>query len=137
VAAAFLPAFRASTADATRAAIESAIYGTGTPDARAAQLRRAIGLSTKQATSLEIMREALQTYLDAPRTRIPARTDAAGNRVRATFTRNVNTRAIMAATRGHISAAQTRMLTKALGNPNLTAADADAMLDRHAAALRR
>lgn len=136
-AAAFLPTFRASTADAIRAAIESAIYGTGTPHARAAQLRRAIGLSVKQATSLEIMRDALQTYLDAPRTRVPARIDVTGNRIRATTVRNVNTRAIIAATRGHLSAAQTRMLAKALQNPNLTATDADAMLDRHAAALRR
>lgn len=136
-AAAFLPTFRASTADAIRAAIESAIYGSGTPLARAAQLRRVIGLSVKQATSLEIMRESMQTYLDAPRTRVPARTDAAGNRIRASYVRNINTRAIIAATRGHISAAQSRMLAKALGNPNLTIADADAILDRHAAALRR
>jgi hypothetical protein len=135
-AAAFLPAFRTSTADAIRTAIESAIYGVGSPSARAAQFRRAIGLSVKQATGLEIMREALQTYLDAPRVRIPPRTEARGNRVRATYVRNVNTRAIIAATRGHLSAGQTRMLTKALSNPNLTAADADAMLDRHAAALR-
>jgi hypothetical protein len=134
---AFLSAFRADTADAIRAAIESAIYGSGTPDARAAQLRRAIGLSVKQATSLEIMREAVQTYLDAPRVLVPARTDAAGNRIRASYVRKVDARAIIAATRGHLSAAQIRMLAKALGNPNLTAANADAMLDRHAAALRR
>ena len=136
-ASAFLSAFRAGTADAIRAAIESAIYGAGTPASRAAQLRRSIGLSVKQATSLEIMREALQQYLDAPRTRIPARTDATGKRIRAAYVRNVDTRAILAGTRGHLSAAQSRMLTKALERADLTAADADAMLDRHAAALRR
>ncbi len=136
-ASAFLTAFRAGTADAIRAAIESAIYGAGTPASRAAQLRRSIGLSVKQATSLEIMREALQQYLDAPRTRIPARTDATGKRIRAAYVRNVDTRAILAGTRGHLSAAQSRMLAKVLERANLTAADADAMLDRHAAALRR
>lgn len=136
-AAAFLPTFRAGTADAIRTAIESAIYGSGTPYARAAQLRRAIGLSVKQATSLEFMREALQTYLGAPRILVPAHTDAAGNRIRPSYVRNVNTRAIIAATRGHLSAGQTRMLAKALGNPNLTIANADAILDSHAAALRR
>lgn len=134
---AFLTAFRLDTANAIRAAIESATYGSGTPYARATQLKRAIGLSVKQATSLEFMREALQTYLNAPRTRIPARTDAAGKRVPASYVRSADTRAIIAATRGHISAAQSRMLAKALNNPNLTAAAADAMLDRHAAALRR
>lgn len=136
-AAAFLTAFRAGTGDAIRAAIESAIYGEGTPTSRAAQLRRAIGLSVKQATSLEIMREALHAYNAAPRTRIPARTDATGKRIAATYIRNVDTRAILAGARGHLSAAQSRMLAKALANPNLTATDADAMLDRHAAALRR
>lgn len=133
----FLSAFRADTAHAIRSAIESATYGSGSPFARAAQLRRAIGLSVKQATSIEIMREALQSYLDTPRTRIPAHTDAAGNRIRATYIRNVDIRAIIAGTRGHLSAAQSRLLAKALNNPNLTAADADAMLDRHATALRR
>jgi len=134
---AFLSAFRLDTANAIRAAIESATYDSGTPNARAAQLKRAIGLSVKQATSLEIMREGLQTYLNAPSNRIPARTDAAGNRIAATYVRSADTRAIIAATRGHISAAQSRMLAKALNNPNLTASAADAMLDRHATALRR
>ncbi len=136
-AAVFLSTFRATTADAVRSAIESAIYGSGTPYSRAAQLRRAIGLSINQATSVEFMREALQAYLDTPRTLVPAHTDASGKRIRATYVRNADARAIIAATRGHISAAQSRMLAKAMRNPNLAAAEADAMLDRHAAALRR
>lgn len=136
-AAVFFSAFRADTAAALRAAIESAINGSGTPNSRAAQLRRAIGLSIKQAAKLETMRGVLQTYLNAPRVLVPARTDATGKRIPATFVRKINTRAIIAATRGHLSATQIRLLTKALANPALKPADADAMLDRHAAALRR
>lgn len=133
---AFITTFRTDTANSLRIAIDRAIDGSGTPYSRAAQLRRAIGLSTKQAATLETMRSALQTYLNAPRVLVPARTDNTGKRIPATFVRKIDTRAIIAATRGHLSAAQTRMLAKALGNPTLKPADADALLDRHATALR-
>ncbi len=129
--------YLADTAAAISAAIESAIYGAGTPHARAAQLKRSIGLTVRQAASLDAMQAALQRFLDTPRRLTPARTDDNGVRIPATYTRQANTRAILGSTRGRISAAQHQILTRALANPKLTQADADALLDAHAGAMRR
>lgn len=128
--------YLADTATAIKAAIEAAIYGVGTPDARAKQLKRSVGLTVRQAETLDVMASALQRFLDTPPTLVPARTDANGARVPGAYVRQANTRAILARTRGRISAAQLGMLARAMANPKLTQAEADAMLDRHAAKLR-
>lgn len=134
---AVLHRFLADTATATRAAIETAIYGPGSPQGRAAQLNRSIGLTARQAASLDVMQAALQRFLDTPRKLTPARVDANGVRIPASYMRQANTRAILAATRGKISAAQRQLLARAMSNPKLSHADADALLDAHASAMRR
>ena len=83
------------------------------------------------------MHDALMRYVNAPKKRVASRLDRDGKRQAATIVRDVDTRAILAGTRGHISGAQRAMLAKALSNPTLTEADANALLDRHATALRR
>ncbi|MDQ0250810.1 hypothetical protein J2W22_002874 [Sphingomonas kyeonggiensis] len=133
---AMLGRFLADTATAIGAAIESAIYGSGTPQARAAQLKRSLGLTVRQGASLDVMQAALQHFLDTPRTLTPARTDTAGIRIPPTYTRQANTRAILASTRGRISAAQRQLIARAMANPKLTQADADTLLDGHARAMR-
>jgi hypothetical protein len=133
---AVLHRYLADTAAAISAAIETAIYGAGTPYARAAQLKRSIGLTAPQAASLDAMQSALQRFVDAPRRLVPARIDANGVRVPPAYIRQANTRAILAATRGRISAAQRQILARALANPKLTQAEAENILDRHATALR-
>lgn len=132
----FLNTYRGDTAQATAAAIETAIYAPGDPAARAKQLIRSIGLSIPQADALDRMREVLTAYLAMPKQLIPGRTLPTGRRIRAQYVRQVDTSALLAATAGHLSAAQRRMLARALDNPRLSEADADALLDRHAAALR-
>lgn len=134
---AFVRRYLADTAQAIGAAIETAIYGPGTPQARARQLKRSIGLTVRQTASLDVMRAALQRYLDSPQRRTTARTDANGVRIPATITRRANPRDILAGTRGRISAAQRQILAKALNTPKLSQAEADAILDSHAAAMRR
>lgn len=133
---AFVQRYHADTAAAIVAAIESAIYGPGTAQARAAQLKRSIGLTIRQTASLDVMAAALRRFIDTPRTLTPARTDFNGVRIPASYVRQANTRAIIAATRGRISAAQKQILARALANPKLTQADADALLDAHAVAMR-
>lgn len=87
----------------------------GDPISRAAQLKRVIGLSSLQARSLYALRTALQSYTADPRRADP--------------------KTILAATRGNLSAAQARMLTKAMRD-QINAKQAEALLDRHAKALR-
>lgn len=87
----------------------------GDPISRAAQLKRVIGLSSLQARSLHALRNALNAYTSDPRRADP--------------------KTILAAARGNLSAAQTRMLTKALRD-QINAKQAEALLDRHAKALR-
>lgn len=128
--------FKADTILALAAAIEAAIYGPGSPESRAAQIRRSFGLTIRQAASLEHMRTVLQRYLAAPLKMVLPRVDANGVRVPAFKVRKIDTRRLLAATRGHISAPQAKLLAKALSNPKLTAAQADALLDRHADAMR-
>jgi hypothetical protein len=128
--------FKADTVLALAAAIEAAIYGPGTPESRAAQIRRSFGLTIKQAASLEHMRTVLQRYLRAPLKMVLPHVDANGVRVPASKVRKIDTRQLLAGARGHISAPQAKLLAKALADPKLTAAQADALLDRHADAAR-
>lgn len=128
--------FLTDTLAALADAIETAIYGPGSPESRGAQIRRSFGLTIKQATTLEHMRVVLQRYVNAPRRLIPARVDANGVRIPPQFARKIDTRGLLRSTRGHISAAQAKLLAKALSQPNLTAAQADALLDKHADAMR-
>ncbi|WP_188064240.1 hypothetical protein [Sphingobium sp. KCTC 72723] len=131
-----LARFNADSALAFAAAIETAIYGPGKPYSRALQLRRSIGLTVKQAAMLETMRMTLHQYLAAPQKVIPARVGPNGVRVPIMVVRNIDTRRLLAATRGHVSAAQRQMLKKALNNPKLTMAQAETILDDHAKELR-
>jgi len=131
-----LAQFYADTALALASAIEAAIYGPGSTYSRATQLRRSIGLTIKQAGSLDIMRGVLQQYLAAPQKLIPARIDGNGVRIPPMVVRDVDTRRLLASTRGHLSGAQRQILAKALNDPKLTPAHAEAILDRHADALR-
>lgn len=133
---AVLDRYLADTGEALAIAISRAIYSVGTPEGRARQLIRSIGLTAKQSHSLEIMRTAMRQYLDTPRKLMPAHTDAAGRRVPAAYARNIDPGAILAPLRGHLSAAQRQMLRKALNNPKLTERDADRLLDKHATAMR-
>lgn len=137
-ASAIIGGFIVDTSTAITDAITSAITSTGTPYARARQLKRSIGITTKQAATLEAMRVALDRYLDTPRTLIPAHRDPeTGVRIPAAYVRNADARAILAATRGRITAAQRQSLTKALNDPKLTLNDANAILDASARAMRR
>lgn len=134
---ALIAAYLTDTAHAFTIAIEAAIYGTGTPEARAHQLKRSLGLTIRQAEALKVMRTALQAYLATPRTLVPAYTDATtGKRIPASYVRRVKPSVILAPTRGHISAAQRQLLTKVINNPKLTEAQAEAILDKHAAKMR-
>lgn len=118
------------------AAIETAIMGRGSTDARAEQLRRSIGLSAKQAATLEAMRLALRQHIVTPRRFISATTNADGVQIPARYTRTTNIRPIIAGLRGWVSAGQLRLVMKALANANLRQVDATRLLDSHAAALR-
>lgn len=133
----FLRRFLADTGLAISAAIEDAIYSPAQPRDRALQLRRVLGLSIGQARQLEVLRNAMRVYLDSPKVLKPTRISASGERIPAHYVRRVDPRKIIASTRGHISAAQRAMLTKALANPKLTEAEAAKLLDRHANAMRR
>lgn len=128
--------FYADIATAFAHAIETAIYGSGNSSWRAEQLRRSIGLTVKQAASLELMRSTLHQYVTAPLKVIGARVGPDGVRIPPAVVRNIDTRRLLSATRGHLSAAQRQLLTKALGNPKLTLAQAKEILDNHADALR-
>lgn len=126
----------AETALQISAAIEAAIVGRGSTDARAEQFRRSIGLSAKQADSLEAMRLALKQHVATPRRLLPATINTDGVRTPARYSRTTKTRPIIAGLRGRVSAAQLRLVVKALANADLSQADANQLLDRHAAALR-
>ncbi len=124
------------TASAISAAIGSAIHSKAAPLARAAQVKRSIGLSVRQFASLEAMQLALQRFVETPKTLTPSRVNEKGVRVPPTYARNANTRAILGATRGRISAAQRQLIVSAMKNPDLTQAQADALLDAHSHAMR-
>lgn len=111
----FRAAYLHESAIALRETAERMLTARGDPDARAMQIRRAIGLSSAQARSLHAMREALIQHDADPR-------------------RDAD--AILARTRGQITAAQRQMLAKAIRN-GTTPAQADKLLDGHAAALRK
>jgi hypothetical protein len=133
----FLDTFTRDTAQAFSSAIETAIYSPGDTIGRARQLRRSFGLSVLQADALDRMRDVLQQYHDTPREFVAAHTNASGKRVRAQYVRRANVAALLATTRGHLSGPQRKLLAGAISNPLLTAAQANALLNRHADALRK
>jgi hypothetical protein len=111
----FRAAYLHESAIALRETAERMLAARGSADSRAAQIRRAVGLSVSQARSLHVVREALIAHAADP-------------------TRNAES--ILVATRGSITAAQRQMLAKAIRtgtNPE----QAEARLDRHAKALRQ
>lgn len=105
----------------------------GTIESRVRQVRRSIGLSPKQATSLHAAREALFAYLASPARAVPMLTDEA-RASRAGYMRLADPKAILAKGAAHLSAPQRAMLLKAM-TPNLDEAAAEKLLNRHAAAL--
>lgn len=126
----------AETALQISTAIEVAIMAQGPTFLRAEHFRRSIGLSTKQAETLEAMRIALQRHVTTPRRLLPATTNERGERIPARYTRTTNVRPIVAGLRGRVSAPQLRLVIKALANTELSQGDANQLLDRHAAAMR-
>jgi len=106
------------------------LAASGTAYSRMLQIRRVIGLTEAQATSLGIIRDAFQQYLNAPTKLVQDPATGRWSRVR-----NVNAAKIIYATRGRISGAQRRLLMKSLADEP-TAAQAETILDRHATALR-
>jgi hypothetical protein len=111
----FRSAFLAESTIAIRETAERMLHAIGSADTRAAQIRRVIGLSSTQARSLDAIRKALHTAI------------ATGNKADPAMQ--------LAYARGNLSAAQSRMLEKALRN-GVTPANAEALLDRHAKAIR-
>lgn len=109
-----LAAYLHESALALSETIERMLKAPGSPDARAAHIRRIIGLSAAQARSLSAIRDALIAHAADP-------------------TRNGAS--ILVATRGSITAVQRQMLIKAIG-AGTSPAQAEALLDRHATALR-
>ena len=132
----FLARFMADSGDGIRHAIDRALASPGSTTRRASLLRQSIGLGARQVASLQVMHDALMSFVYAPIRRVPGCTDAIGVRQPGATVRRVDTNTILASTRGSISGAQRNVLKKALGNPRLTEADAITILDRHAAALR-
>lgn len=109
-----------------RDAIERAVTSSGTTTAIARQLRRSVGLTTTQAKQLDTMRRFLHDEIAAGTTRLTgqARLDAVSARVQRL--------------RGHVTAPQRQLVFAALTNPGKFTPDhADALLDRHATALRK
>lgn len=133
----FVLRYLADTAEGIRVAIETAISTPGSFEARAALLKHSIGLSVRQGAGYATMHDVLMQFVNAPLQRVPARADANGARQPGRIVRRINTRAILASTRGQISGAQRRLLEKAMSDPQLTEAGAIAILDRHANAMRR
>lgn len=129
--------FRGDTAQAITRAIETALSSAGSVFDRAYQLKRSLGLSIGQQAALEAMQNALLTFARAPRKLTPARTGSDGTRIPPSYARTIDRRALLATTNGKLSAAQQRLIQSALSNPALTPDDANALLDRHANALRR
>ncbi|KQT32688.1 hypothetical protein ASG29_13215 [Sphingomonas sp. Leaf412] len=110
----FRAAYLHESANALRETFQRMLVAPGSPDSRAAQIRRITGLSSNQARSLHVVREALVAHAADPR---------------------ADANAILAPTRGNITAAQRQMLTKAI-RIGTTPAQAEAILDKHARALR-
>lgn len=133
----FMNQFIAQSVQAIRGAIETAIYSTDSVHSRAALLKQSIGLSVRQVETLDVMHGALMEYVSTPVRRVPGRIDGNGKRTPATFSRDADANAILLSTRGHISAAQRRILAKAFTDSKLTEAGAIAILDKHADAMRR
>lgn len=111
----FRAAYLYESANALRDTAERMLTARGSADSRAAQIRRAVGLSVLQARSLHATREALIAHAADP-------------------TRNA--KSILVATRGSITAAQRQMLVKAIRN-GTSPDQAEKLLDNHAKALRR
>ncbi|MHA6722858.1 hypothetical protein [Sphingomonas sp. RS2018] len=111
----FRAAYVHESAKALRDTAERMLTARGASDSRAAQMRRAIGLSVAQARSLHAIREALIAHV-ADTNRDPE--------------------SILVATRGSITAAQRQMLVKAI-RAGTSPDQAEKLLDRHAKALRR
>jgi hypothetical protein len=113
-----IQSFRATylheTTTALRDTIGRMLTAGGNPDSRAANIRRAIGLSSAQARSIHAMRDALIAHTTDPRRAADA---------------------ILASTRGQITAAQRQMLAKAI-RIGTSPAQAEVLLDKHAKALR-
>ncbi|RYE51666.1 MAG: hypothetical protein EOP21_00765 [Hyphomicrobiales bacterium] len=130
---AFRARFMGEGIQATREAADHMLNAIGPTDTRAAHIRRVIGISAAQANSLHSLRQALYTYLDAPQRRVSGSV-VNGRRV-PQYVRDVDVDLLISATRGHLSAAQQRMLGKLLRS-NVDLAGAEAALDRHAAVLR-
>lgn len=108
-------AFVTESTIAIRQTTERMLNAIGPANTRAAQISRVIGLSSLQARSLDAMRQQLHTAI------------ATGNKA--------DPETMLSFARGHLSGAQQRMLAKALRD-GVTTASAEAMLDRHAKALR-
>jgi hypothetical protein len=111
----FRAAYLYESANALRDTAERMLTARGSADSRAAQIRRAIGLSVAQARSLHAIREALIAHAADP---------ARG------------AESILVATRGSITAAQRQMLAKAI-RAGTSPEQAEKLLDRHAKALRQ
>lgn len=111
----FRAAYLHESANALRGTAERMLTARGSTDSRAAQIRRAIGLSVAQARSLHAVREALIAHAADP---------ARGPE------------SILVATRGSITAAQRQMLAKAI-RAGTSPEQAEKLLDRHAKALRQ
>ncbi|RUN74737.1 hypothetical protein EJC47_19965 [Sphingomonas sp. TF3] len=111
----FRAAYLHESASALRDTADRMLAASGSVNSRAAQIRRAIGLSVAQARSLHAIREALIAHAADP--------------VR-------GAESILVATRGSITAAQRQMLTKAI-RAGTSPKQAEKLLDRHAKALRQ
>ena len=111
----FHAAFVNESTIAIRQTTERMLNAIGPADTRAAQIRRVIGLSSLQARSLDAMRQQLHTAI------------ATGNKA--------DQETMLSFARGHVSGAQQRMVAKALRD-GVTIATAEAILDRHAKAMR-
>lgn len=127
-----LSRYREETGAAILTALDKAQSAKGQPFDRAQHLKRSIGLSGNQQAALDTMQRALLAYVNAPK-----KFTAAERGNPASYTREIDTAALIASTKGNLSAAQRRLVSAAISNPNLSATDANSILDRHANALRR
>lgn len=111
----FRAAYLHESANALRDTAGRMLTARGSADSRAAQIRRAIGLSVAQARSLHVIRKALIAHAADP---------ARG------------AESMLVAARGSITAAQRQMLAKAI-RAGTSPEQAEKLLDRHAKALRQ
>lgn len=119
-----LRSFTRETSTALREAANRAVYSNGTPESRARHLLRTIGLTSRQASNLDFMRRFLLGDLAGKPT-------IKGNSVRSPSPDSRLNRV-----KGLFSAPQIAMLKRAIANPAFGPKDAEALLDRHAKALR-